>query len=122
SGTVRVRGVFANPDGRLIPGQFARIRMAQPKNAPVLAISERAIGTDQDKRFVMVVGGDNKTAYREVQLGAMAGKLRIINSGLSSGDRIIVSGLQRVRPGVPVTAEPVSMDGTATANVQRPDT
>lgn len=122
SGTVRVRGVFDNPDGRLIPGQFARIRMAQPKSAPVLAISERAIGTDQNKRFVMVVGDDSKTAYREVQLGAMAGELRIINSGLSSGDRIIVSGLQRVRPGVPVMAEPVNMDGTATASVQQPDT
>lgn len=122
SGTVRVRAVFANPDGRLIPGQFARIRMAQPKSAPVVAVSERAIGTDQNKRFVMVVGEDNKTAYREVQLGAMAGTLRIVTNGLAGGDRVVVSGLQRVRPGATVTPELTSMDGTAAANAQQADT
>jgi len=121
SGTVRVRAVFDNPEGRLIPGQFARIRMAQPKSAPVLAISERAIGTDQNKRFVLVVGDDNKTAYREVQLGAMAGPLRIVTSGLSAGDRIIVSGLQRVRPGMAVSPEQASMDVAASGNTGERD-
>lgn len=122
SGTVRVRAVFTNPDGRLIPGQFARIRMAQPKGAPVLAISERAIGTDQNKRFVLVVGDDNRTAYREVQLGAMAGNLRIVTGGLAKGDRVVVSGLQRIRPGVVVTPEPAAMEGTATADAQQAGT
>lgn len=121
SGTVRVRAVFENRDGRLIPGQFARIRMAQPKSSPALAISERAIGTDQDKRFVMAVDEENRTAYREVQLGAMAGNLRIVTSGLAAGDRIVVSGLQRIRPGMAVSPEPASMDGTKLADAQQSD-
>ena len=122
SGTVRVRAVFNNPDGRFIPGQFARIRMAQPKGEPVLAISERAIGTDQNKRFVMVVGDDNRTVYREIQLGPMADNLRIVTSGLENGDRIVVSGLQRIRPGAVVAPEPARMDGTALADAQHPGT
>src|SRR5437588_2478627 len=69
SGTVRVRAVFDNKDGSLIPGQFAKLRMGQAKTEPALLISERAVGTDQSKKFVMVVGDDNKAAYREVSLG-----------------------------------------------------
>jgi multidrug efflux system membrane fusion protein len=111
SGTVRLRATFDNADGRLISGQFVRVRMAQPRTAPVLAITERAIGTDQDKKYVMVVGSDNKTAYREVKLGAMADNLRIITSGLKAGERIIVAGLQHVKPGDEVAPEPVAMDG-----------
>jgi multidrug efflux system membrane fusion protein len=114
SGTVRTRAVFANPDGRLIPGQFVRVRMARPANGPVVAVTERAVGTDQNKRFVIVVDDNNKTAYREVSLGAMAGSLRIVTAGLSTGERIIVNGLQRVRPGDVVTPEITSMDGMRT--------
>jgi multidrug efflux system membrane fusion protein len=110
SGTVRLRAIFDNADGRLIPGQFVRVRMAQPRNAPVVAVSERAIGTDQSKRFVIVVGGDNKAAYREITLGSMADGLRIVTSGLDAGERIVVSGLQRVRPGAVVSPEPASME------------
>ncbi|MFT3731995.1 MAG: efflux RND transporter periplasmic adaptor subunit [Hyphomicrobium sp.] len=111
SGTVRLRATFDNSDGRLISGQFVRVRLAQPKSAPVIAISERAIGTDQDKKYVMVVGPDNKTSYREVKLGAMTDDLRIITKGLQAGDRVIVAGLQRVRPGVQVAPEPVAVNG-----------
>ena len=68
---MRVRAVFDNPDGRLMPGQFARLRMGQPKAEPALLVSERAIGTDQNKKFVMVVDDDNKADYREVTLGAV---------------------------------------------------
>ena len=114
SGTVRTRAVFDNADGRLIPGQFVRVRMARPVNGPVVAVSERAVGTDQNKRFVIVVDDGNKTAYREVSLGAMAGNLRIVTAGLSSGERIIINGLQRVRPGDVVTPEITGMDGTRT--------
>ncbi len=113
SGTVRVRAVFDNKSGRLIAGQFVRVRMAQPRQAPVLAVSERAIGTDQDKKFVMVVGTDNKVAYRNVTLGRMTGQLRIITSGLTANERIVVSGLQRVKPGDEVAPEPVAMDGAS---------
>ena len=70
SGTVRVRAVFDNPDGRLMPGQFVRLRMAAAKAAAAAGVNERAIGTDQNKKFVMVVDDDNKAAYREVTLGA----------------------------------------------------
>ncbi|MBS0268540.1 MAG: efflux RND transporter periplasmic adaptor subunit [Proteobacteria bacterium] len=111
SGTVRLRATLDNTDGRLIAGQFVRVRMAKPRSAPIIAITERAIGTDQDKKYVIVVGKDNKTAYREVKLGTMADDLRIITSGLNAGDRIVVAGLQRVKPGDEVAPEPVAMDG-----------
>lgn len=105
SGTVEVRAIFDNPDGSLMPGQFARLRMGQPKAEPVLLISERAIGTDQDKKFVMVVGDDNKAAYRTVTLGPVVDGLRVVIAGLKPGERFIVNGLQRVRPGALVAPQ-----------------
>jgi multidrug efflux system membrane fusion protein len=99
SGTISVRAIFDNPGGRLIPGQFVRVRMGQPKAENKLMISERAIGTDQDKKFVFVVDGENKVNYRPIQLGALADGLRVVESGLAVGDKIVVNGLQRVRPG-----------------------
>jgi len=101
-----VRAVFDNPGGRLIPGQFVRVRMGEPKAENRLTISERAIGTDQDKKFVLVVGADNKAAYRQIVLGGAADGMRIVESGLNAGDRIIVNGLQRVRPGALVDPQP----------------
>jgi len=121
SGTVRLRAIFANANGRLMPGQFVRVRMARPSEAPVLAIDERAIGTDQSKRFVIVVGNDNKTAWREITLGAMTDTLRIVTSGLDGGERIVVSGLQRVRPGMVVTPQPTSMDRQAAVAPSKSD-
>jgi multidrug efflux system membrane fusion protein len=111
TGTVRLRAVFDNPEGKLIPGQFVRLRMGQATPEPVLLVSERAIGTDQNKRFVMVVADDNKATYREVSLGSAMDGLRVVTSGLKPGERIIVNGLQRVRPGAPVAPETVPMDG-----------
>lgn len=106
SGTITVRAVFDNPGGRLIPGQFVRVRMGQPKAETKLLISERAIGTDQDKKFVFVVGEGNKVEYRPINLGDTSDGMRIVNSGLNAGDRIIVNGLQRVRPGAVVDPKP----------------
>ena len=114
SGTVRVRAVFDNADGGLMPGQFARLRMGQPKAEPALLISERAVGTDQNKKFVMVVGEDNKADYREVTLGVSVDGLRIVTGGLQAGERIVVNGLQRVRPGALVAPEVVAMGPSAT--------
>ncbi len=108
SGTVRVRAVFDNKDGSLIPGQFAKLRMGQAKTEPALLISERAVGTDQSKKFVMVVGEDNKAAYREVTLGGTVEGQRIVTAGLSAGERIVVNGLQRIRPGSLVEPQPVA--------------
>lgn len=109
SGTIRVRAVFANEDGRLIPGQFARLRMGQPQQQSLVMVDERAIGTDQDKKFVMVVGTDNRAAYRSVTLGGAVDGLRVVTSGLSSGDRIVTNGLQRVRPGALVKSQVAEM-------------
>jgi len=112
SGTVRVRAVFDNADGSLMPGQFAHLRMGQVKADPALLINERAVGTDQSKKFVMVVGADDKAQYREVTLGANVDGLRIVTSGLKPGERIVVNGLQRVRPGALVAPQLVAMRST----------
>ena len=109
SGTVRVRAVFDNKDGELMPGQFAHVRLGRPKATPAVLIIDRAIGTDQNKKFVMVVGQDNKTVYREVTLGGTAQGLRIVSAGLEKGERIVVNGLQRVRPGALVDPQPAEM-------------
>jgi multidrug efflux system membrane fusion protein len=118
SGTVRVRAVFDNADGRLIPGQFARLRMGQPKAEPALMVNERAIGTDQNKKFVLVVSADNKAEYREVTLGANVDNLRVVTAGLKSGERIVVNGLQRIRPGALVVPQVVRMDARSELQAQ----
>jgi multidrug efflux system membrane fusion protein len=109
SGTVRVRAAFDNQDGALMPGQFARIRMGQARSTQALLINERAVGTDQNKKYVMVVGEGNKAEYREVQLGAPFDGLRVVTSGLKAGETIVVNGLQRVRPGAVVAPQAVPM-------------
>lgn len=119
SGTVEVRAVFDNADGSLMPGQFARLRMGQPKAESVVLVSERAVGTDQDKKYVLVVGDDNKAAYRNVVLGATVDGMRVVNAGLKPGERIIVGGLQRVRPGMPVAPQQAAMPGKGAELAQR---
>jgi membrane fusion protein, multidrug efflux system len=120
SGTIRVRAVFKNNDGRLIPGQFARVRMGQPKQQTLVLVDERAIGTDQDKKFVMVVGDDDRAAYRAVTLGGNVDGLRIVTTGLKAGDRVVVNGLQRVRPGALLKTQVAAMgvrdDATAASD------
>lgn len=118
SGTVRVRAVFDNLQGSLMPGQFARLRMGQPKTEPALLVNERAVGTDQSKKFVMLVDAENKAVYREVGLGAEADGLRVVTSGLKAGDRIVVNGLQRVRPGALLAPQPVAMNGQPAQQAQ----
>ena len=102
SGTIRLRAVFDNPDGRLIPGQFVRVRVGEPKEKEHLLVSETAVGSDQDKKFVFVVDQANTVAYRQVRLGAAVEGERIVESGLTPGDRVVVNGLQRIRPGAVV--------------------
>ena len=109
SGTIRVRASFANGDGHLIPGQFARMRLGQAAPQSLLLVDERAVGTDQDKKFVLVVGADDRAEFRAVALGRAVDGLRIVTSGLSGGERIVVNGLQRVRPGMLLRPEPVAM-------------
>lgn len=115
SGTIRLRALIDNPDGKLLPGLYARIRLGAASQREVLLIDEKAVGTDQARRFVLVVGEGNQTAYREVQLGSIQDGLRVVESGLKAGERIVVNGLQRVRPGDPVTPNVVPMGGAAPA-------
>jgi multidrug efflux system membrane fusion protein len=119
SGTIRVRAVFDNKDGSLIPGQFARLRMGQPKATSVLLVNERAVGTDQNKRFVIVVDKDDKAVWREVKLGTSANGLRVVTDGLKPGERVVVNGLQRVRPGALLAPKMVAMDAKPELTAQR---
>ncbi|VVE61352.1 efflux transporter periplasmic adaptor subunit [Pandoraea captiosa] len=111
SGTIRVRARFDNADGALVPGLYARIRVGGGEPHPALLVDEAAVGTDQSKKYVMVVDQANKAQYREVQLGERHGGLVEIAGGLKDGERIIVNGLQRVRPGDVVSPKVVKMAG-----------
>jgi multidrug efflux system membrane fusion protein len=124
SGTIRVRATFDNPDGALVPGLYARIRLGGGNPHKAILIDEKALGTDQSKRFVMVVDAQNKAQYREVQLGSAQDGLRVVSAGLKPGERIVVNGLQRVRPGDAVDPHLVPMAGleppTKTSGTQAP--
>ena len=109
SGTMRVRAEFDNTDGLLTPGLFARVRLGTPEKSQAIIINDSAINTDQSKRFVYVVGEDGTVQYREVKQGPMHPMGRIIESGLQSGEKIIVNGLLRARPGMKVTPMIVDM-------------
>ncbi|MFZ6648963.1 efflux RND transporter periplasmic adaptor subunit [Undibacterium sp. TJN25] len=109
SGTIRVRAVFDNQDGLLLPGLYARIRLGGGAPHDALLIDEKAIGTDQSKRFVLTVDKENHTAYREVHIGAKQDDLLIVENGLKAGERIVVNGLQRTRPGDTITPNVVPM-------------
>ena len=110
SGTIRVRAQFDNRDGRLTPGLYARLEVGGAGEHPALLIDDRAVGTDQSKKFVLVVGPDRKLQWREVVLGPMVDGLRVVRSGLKGGESIVVNGVQRVRPGMTVAPNEVAMD------------
>lgn len=109
SGTIRVRAVFDNENGELTPGLYAKVRTGEAA-APAILVDDRAVGTDQDKKFVIVVDADNKAIYRAVTLGPMVDGLRVVRSGLHKDERIVVNGLQRVRPNAVVAPTEVAMD------------
>lgn len=103
SGTIRARAIVENTDGALTPGMYAEVRLGAPQLSEALVLPERAIGTNQNKKFVLVVDADNTARYREVSLGKQWRGQRIISEGLQPGDRVIVGGLAHVRPDSPVT-------------------
>ena len=113
SGTIRVRAVFDDPAGDLTPGLYAKVRTGGSASETAILVDDRAVGTDQDKKFVMVVDADNKANYRAVTLGPMVNGLRIIRSGLHVGESIVVDGLQHVRPNAVVAPTEVAMDPQA---------
>jgi RND family efflux transporter MFP subunit len=117
TGTLRLRGTFPNKDEQLAPGYFVRVRLpVSPPHRAVL-VNDRALDTDQGQKVVYVVGKDNKVATRPVRTGALHDGLREITDGLKSGERVIVTGLQQVRPGAAV--EPTVVDMPRARRVAR---
>jgi multidrug efflux system membrane fusion protein len=108
SGTIRARARFENADGALVPGMFVSVRLADAANSNVLLVPERAIGTDQSKKFLFVVGKDNKAEFREVTLGQSVDGQRVVLSGLQPGERVIVDGVQHIAPGARVQEQDIS--------------
>src|SRR5690606_39107853 len=118
TGTIRGRAIFANGQGIFTPGMFARVQV--PGSAPytALLIPDTAIGSEQARKFVYVVGPDNTVVQKYVELGQLSNGDRVIKSGLEPTDRVIVEGLSRARRGIKVTpqvAAPVSAAATGTA-------
>ncbi|WP_207005363.1 efflux RND transporter periplasmic adaptor subunit [Trinickia mobilis] len=109
SGTIRVRAKFDNPDGTLVPGLYARIKVGGGKPHLAVMVDDSAIGTDQAKKFVLIVDANNRVHYREVTLGNIQDGLRIVTGGLQPGERIVVDGIQRVRADDFVQAHAVDM-------------
>jgi multidrug efflux system membrane fusion protein len=105
TGSILLRTVFSNADGRIVPGLFARIRVPLSARYPALLVEERAIGTDQGQKYVMSLSASNTVQYRPVKLGPDVNGKRIIRDGLQAGEQIVVNGLQRVRPGMPVVPQ-----------------
>jgi multidrug efflux system membrane fusion protein len=104
TGTIRGRAILRNRDRALTPGLFVRVLLPGRGAYRGVLIDDRAVGTDLDKRFVYVVKPDSTIEYRSVTLGPIVEGLRVVRDGLSNGERVVVNGLQRVRPGVKVDA------------------
>lgn len=115
AGTIRLRAVLANPAHLFAPGLFARVRVTSGERKPAALIQDQSVGTDQDRKFVLVLKADSTVEYRPVTLGRMVGGLRTVQSGLEPGERVVINGLMRVRPGMKVTAKPADMTSDVAA-------
>jgi RND family efflux transporter MFP subunit len=109
AGTIRVRAVLPNPNGTFAPGLFARVRLANGARKSATLVQDQAIGTDQDRKFVLVLKPDSTVEYRAVTLGRVQDGLRVVQSGVEPGEHIVVNGLLRVRPGMKVSAKTTTM-------------
>lgn len=112
SGTIRARAIFQNKDGALTAGMFAKVRLGSAEKVHALLVPERAIGTNQSKKYVLVVDEKNTADYREVLLGDHYQGQRVIQVGVSAGEKIIVNGLSHVRPKSVVNPSLVSLNKT----------
>ncbi len=109
TGTIRARAIIYNTDGALIAGMFATVSLGAATEESMLLVEDKAVSTDQDKKYVYVIGDDNKVAYREIRLGRSIDAMREVISGLNDGDQVMVNSLQRVQPGMqvqPITSKP----------------
>jgi RND family efflux transporter MFP subunit len=130
TGTIQVRGVIPNPDGALTPGLYASMRVNGSAPYKTLLVPDLAIGTEQNERFLLVVGPDNVVSSRKIKLGLLFGKLRSVVDGLKPGDRVVVNGLQMARPGskvnpteAPIPEEDVrALDAAASGTTSGPRT
>ncbi len=113
SGTIRARAIFENPQGRLLPGMYAHVRIGSANEKERILVNELAIGTDQNRKFVYIVNNENKTTYREVKLGDSVDGKRVVNSGLNAGDKVITRGLMRIRPNMLVEPKISTTKNTA---------
>ena len=111
TGTIRARAIVPNPDGIFTPGLFARVRLLGESQKDALLINEQAVLTDQDRRYVYVIGDKNSAERRDVKLGPRVEGLLVVDSGLKAGDKVIINGMRKVFfPGQPVNPHPVPMD------------
>jgi RND family efflux transporter MFP subunit len=113
SGTIRGRAVFSNPNGVFTPGMFGRVRVPASPPYSALLVPDAAIGTEQARKYVLVVDGDNKVQLKYVTLGQVSGDLRVIKDGITPDDRVVVNGLMRARPGIKV--KPQEQQGSPSA-------
>jgi len=120
TGTLAARAVFPNPDRFMTPGMFVRVRLIGRATYKGALINDRAIATDQDRRYVLVVGDGDKVEYRAITTGPIVDGLRVVRNGVKPGDRIVVNGLQRVRPGMVVKPRIVPMEGEQAAAPEAP--
>jgi RND family efflux transporter MFP subunit len=118
SSTIRARAVFANPDGKLTPGMFARVRIAAAPAKRELLVPDAAIGTEQVRKFVLVVDVENVARPKYVTLGPVVDGLRVVTQGLTPDDNVIINGLMRARPGAKVTPQQSSTASASTAGPQ----
>jgi multidrug efflux system membrane fusion protein len=105
SGTIRARALFKNEDGMLLPGMFVNVRLGSAESKMALTVPSRAVGTDQDRKFLYVVGPENKVQYREITLGESVNGSRIVASGLAPGDVVITDGIMKVQPDMAVVPQ-----------------
>lgn len=118
TGTIRSRASFDNKDGYFTPGLFARVKLLGHDSFKAVLVDDRAVGTDQNQKFVYVIDRENKVAYRTVKVGRLTDGLRIVTDGLAAGESVIVNGLQRVRPGAIVAPQRVAMDAREAGEAQ----
>lgn len=119
TGTIRARAVLSNADRRFTPGLFARVKLVGHDRYRASLVLDRSIGTDQDKKFVLVLNSDSTVAYRNVALGPLVDGLRVVTKGLEPGERIVINGLQRVRPQMKVTPTIAAMTADSSSLASR---
>ena len=108
TGTIRLRGSFPNPKREILPGSFARLRLALDEQPEALLVPERALGTDQSGQYLLVAGKDDLVEYRAVQVGSRVGDMRVVAGPIAAEDRVIVEGLLRARPNMKVVPKPAA--------------